>query len=134
MKWFLKLAPSHQNEKLPSYQNEDLPSIERSNAPTAPTNLLLRFETTNGPRTVIAASVPLQMAREVTDAMTKAGHYAEYVDRCPPHSVADHIVMKKLEQLRMRSRDPGLPASNPTQGLEQKHVTEHSPAVHIAAE
>ena len=126
MKSFFNLVPRHYEEELPSHK-DDLPSLERSNTPTAPTNLLLRFETANGPRTVIASSVPLQMAREVTDAMIKAGHYAEHVDRCQPASVADHIVMKKLEQLR-KARNPGLPESISTGGLEQ------NPALHIAAE
>jgi hypothetical protein len=132
MKWFLKLARAHQEEDL-EQQTEDLATIERSNLQTLPVNLLLRFETANGPRTVIASSVPFKMAREVTDAMIKAGHYAQSVDRCQPASVADHILMKKLEQLR-KARNPGLPASSPTRSHEQKHIAEYGPAVHIAAE
>ena len=126
MKSFFKPVSRYPEEELPS-PKDDLEGLERSNAPTAPTNLLLRFETANGPRTVIACSVSLKMAREVTDAMIKAGHYAEHIDRCQPASVADHIVMKKLEQLR-KARTPGLPKSVPTRRQE------HNPAVHIAAE
>jgi len=126
MKSFFKLVSRHHKAELPSPE-DDVEVLERSNAPTAPTNLLLRFETANGPRTVIASSVSLNMAREVTEAMIKAGHYAEHIDRCQPASVADHIVMKKLEQLR-KARTAALPGNIPTRGQE------HNSAVHIAAE
>jgi hypothetical protein len=126
MKSFFKLVSRHHEEELPG-PKDDVEILERSNAPTAPTNLLLRFETANGPRTVIASSVSLKMAREVIEAMIKAGHYAEHIDRCQPASVADHIVMKKLEQLR-KARTAGLPERIPTRRKEQ------NPAVHIAAE
>ena len=132
MAWFFKLTPAHQNEEVPGHQDGNPPAIERNNAPTAPMNLLLRFETPNGPRTVITSSVPLQMAREVVDAMIKAGHYAEYVDRCLPHSVADLLVMKKLEQLRMRRPDRAVHAGDTSGRLE--HGVQPGAAVHIAAE
>jgi hypothetical protein len=61
-------------------------------------NLLLRFETANGPRTVIASSVPLQTAREVVDAMLRAGHHAEYIDRCTAISVEDRVFIKRFEK------------------------------------
>jgi hypothetical protein len=69
---------------------------ERSLHPEAPMNLLLRFETASGPRTVIACSVPRQVASEISDAMRKAGHHAEFVDRCTPLSIADRVMIRKL--------------------------------------
>ena len=91
---------------------DKLLDVERSTAPAAPMNLLLRFETANGPRTVIACSVSLQTAREVADAMERAGQHAEFVDRCTALSVADRLMMKKLQQLPTapRQRESARPA------------------------
>lgn len=69
---------------------------ERSFNPSAPMNLLLRFETVSGPRTVIACSVPRQVAAEIAEAMKKAGHHADFVDRCSPLSIADRVMIKNL--------------------------------------
>jgi len=69
---------------------------ERSFHPDAPMNLLLRFETASGPRTVIACSVPRQVAAEIADVMKKAGHHADFIDRCAPLSIADRIMIKNL--------------------------------------
>ena len=80
-------------------QQGELLDVERSTTPTAVMNLLLRFETINGPRTVIACSVPLQTAREVADAMLRAGHHAEFVDRCASLSISDRVMMKKLQKM-----------------------------------
>ena len=69
---------------------------ERSSHPEAPMNLLLRFETASGPRTVIACSVPRQVAAEITAVMQKAGHHAEFIDRCAPLSIADRVMIRNL--------------------------------------
>ena len=64
---------------------EEVQQIERSTCAFTPMNLLLRFETAHGPRTVVASSVSLQTAREIASAMIEAGHHAEIVDRCTPY-------------------------------------------------
>jgi hypothetical protein len=98
--------------------------VERSTTPTAAMNLLLRFETVNGPRTVIASSVPLQTAREVADAMIRAGQHAEFVDRCTALSVADRLMMKKLQQLPGKER--------PRKPRNKRRVTREAPRTEVA--
>lgn len=109
----------------PSLQPGELLDVERSTTPTAPMNLLLRFETINGPRTVIASSVPLQTAREVADAMIRAGQHAEFVDRCTALSVADRQMMKKLQQLPVKDR--------PKARRERRRATEEPIAIYAPA-
>ena len=106
--------------------------VERSTTPTAVMNLLLRFETVNGPRTVIASSVPLQTAREVADAMIRAGQHAEFVDRCTALSIADRLMMKKLQQLPPKER-PVKPRNN-RRSTREAPLTEIAAPVLIAAE
>jgi hypothetical protein len=72
---------------------------ERSFSNDAPMNLLLRFETVSGPRTVIACSVSRQVAAEISDVMKRSGQHAEFIDRCSPLSVADRIMMKNLNEM-----------------------------------
>ena len=72
--------------------------LGRSTAPDAPMNLLLRFETESGPRTVIAPSVPLKLASDIAAVMIQAGHFAEYVDHLPSQSVAVRIKRRKAEE------------------------------------
>jgi hypothetical protein len=74
-------------------------SNERSTDPGATMNLLLRFETASGPRTVIASSVPRQIASEITEVMRSAGQHAEFVDRCSTLSVEDRLLIKDFQQL-----------------------------------
>jgi hypothetical protein len=87
----------------------DIPLLERENndesqgrttqarsAPDAPMHLLLRFETANGPRTVIASSVPRQVAVDIRDVMLRHGQHAEFIDRIEPLSVADRVMIKQL--------------------------------------
>jgi len=69
---------------------------ERSYSAEAPMNLILRFETAIGPRTVIACSVPRQVAAEIADVMRRSGQHAEFIDRCSPLSVADRMMINKL--------------------------------------
>ena len=76
-----------------------MPSNERSTAPGATMNLLLRFETASGPRTVIASSVPRQVASEISDVMRSIGQYAEFIDRCSPLSVEDRLLIKDIQQV-----------------------------------
>lgn len=86
----------------PAEEGHQILEVERSTSPDAPMNLLLRFDTENGPRTVIACSVPLATAREIAETMSRAGQHAEFVDRCAPLSIADRLMMKKLEDLQMQ--------------------------------
>jgi hypothetical protein len=72
---------------------EDLP---RSASRDAPMNLLLRFETASGPRTVIACSVPRQVAVEIAEVMIRHGQHADFIDRCAPLSIADRVMIKNL--------------------------------------
>jgi hypothetical protein len=69
---------------------------ERRQSPDAVMNLLLRFETASGPRTVIACSVSRQVAAEIAEVMKVAGQHAEFIDRCSPLSVADRLMIKSL--------------------------------------
>ena len=90
------------NKLGPANESHELLDVERSTSPDAPMNLLLRFDTANGPRTVIACSVPLATAREIAETMSRAGQHAEFVDRCAPLSIADRLMMKQLEELQMK--------------------------------
>jgi len=67
-----------------------------SGAPDAPMNLLLRFETSSGPRTVVACGVSRQVAAEIAEVMQRCGQHARFVDRCVPLSVADRLMIRKL--------------------------------------
>jgi hypothetical protein len=78
-----------------SAEGQDWPP-ERSFSSEAPMNLLLRFETSSGPRTVIACSVPRQVATEITAVMKAAGQHAEFIDRCSPLSIADRLMIRDL--------------------------------------
>jgi|GraSoiStandDraft_4_1057263.scaffolds.fasta_scaffold1214708_1 hypothetical protein len=78
---------------------------ERSNSPEASMNLLLRFETASGPRTVIACSVPRQVAAEIAEVMHAAGQHAEFVDRCSPLSIADRLLMREVERVPQPNQD-----------------------------
>jgi hypothetical protein len=77
-------------------QTDDEAHLPRSTSSDAPMNLLLRFETSSGPRTVIACSVPRQVAREIADVMTKCGQHADFIDRCAPLSISDRVMIKNL--------------------------------------
>ena len=119
-------------EILESPTSTDLLDVERSTTPTAPMNLLLRFETVNGPRTVIASSVPLQTAREVADAMIRAGQHAEFVDRCTALSIADRLMMKTLQQLPAAERPRK--SRNKTRGPRETLANKPATPLIIAAE
>jgi len=68
-------------------------------------NLILRFETASGPRTVIACAVPRQVAAEITEVMNSAGHHAEFVDRCSTLSVADRLLLRDIDQVPRRQTE-----------------------------
>jgi len=74
----------------------DRDGLEKSLSPGATMNLLLRFETASGPRTVIACSVPRQVAAEIAEVMRTHGQDAQFIDRCSPLSIADRVMIKNL--------------------------------------
>jgi hypothetical protein len=74
--------------------NED---YGRSTCPDAPMNLLLRFETAYGPRTIVAPGISLATASEIALVMSEAGHFAEFVDHIPPMSVQEHVKRRKAQ-------------------------------------
>jgi hypothetical protein len=76
-------------------QIEPMPVVpERRTCPDAVMNLMLRFETERGPRTVVAPGLPLTLATEIADAMILAGHYAELTDHTPAFTVAEHVARR----------------------------------------
>ena len=76
------------------------PDYHRSTAPDAKMNMLLRFDTTLGPRTVVASGIPLALASEITATMIRSGQYAEFIDQCQPLTIAERVKRKKLEKAR----------------------------------
>jgi hypothetical protein len=83
----------------PHLTNQNVGDIECQSSPDAPMNLILRFETVGGPRTVIACAVPRKIAAEIADVMNATGQHAEFVDRCSALSVADRILLRDIEQV-----------------------------------
>ncbi len=81
------------------------PDYHRSTSPDARMNLLLRFDTPLGPRTIVASGIPLPLASEITATMIRGGQYAEFIDQCQPLSIAERVKRKKLE----KSRNPKQP-------------------------
>jgi hypothetical protein len=69
----------------------------RSTSPDARMNLLLRFETANGPRTIMAPGVSLATASEIAFVMSRAGHFAEFVDWLPAMPLEERIKRRKAE-------------------------------------
>src|SRR4051812_43418647 len=55
--------------------------FRHSTSPEAQMELLLRFDTANGPRTIVASGVSLSVASEITQAMIQAGHFADFRDQ-----------------------------------------------------
>lgn len=76
------------------------PDFHRSTSPDASMNVLLRFDTPLGPRTIVASGIPLMIASEITATMIRNGQYAEFIDQCQPLSVAERVKRKKLEKNR----------------------------------
>jgi hypothetical protein len=76
--------------------------FQRGTSPYGRTNLLLRIETPNGPRTIVAPGVSLAIAHEIANVLTEAGHFAELVEPGPSVSIAE----------RMRRRPIRLPRAS----------------------
>lgn len=70
--------------------------LEKSYSQDAQMNLLLRFETASGPRTVIACSVSRQAAADIAEVMRRNGQGAQFIDRCSPLSIADRVMIQNL--------------------------------------
>ena len=81
------------------------PDYHRSTAPDAKMNLLMRFDTALGPRTVITSGVPLALASEITATMIRNGQYAEFIDQCQLLSVAERVKRKKSEKPKSKSNN-----------------------------
>jgi hypothetical protein len=71
--------------------------FSRSTDPQALMDVLLRFETAFGPRTIVAPGVSLAMASEIAFVMSQAGHFAEFVDHIPSVSVHEHVKRRKAQ-------------------------------------
>src|SRR3954466_10246882 len=85
------------------------PDLERRTNPYAPMNLMLRFETESGPRTIIASGIPLAHASDIAWEMEKAGHYAQFVDQLPSLSVGERVkLLKRGKQASMERRKSAL--------------------------
>jgi hypothetical protein len=69
----------HETQASPEAPDE----FPRSTLPDAPMQMLLRFTTESGPRTVIVPGVPQHVASAIALEMARAGHFAEYVDDRP---------------------------------------------------
>ena len=65
--------------------------LGRQTSPDAKMNLILRFETEQGPRSVVAPGVPLALASAIAHEMLRCGHFADYVDYLPAMSVTERI-------------------------------------------
>jgi hypothetical protein len=74
------------HETKPAPQPDE--AVHRSTKPDAPMQMLLRFTTEDGPRTIIASGVPLRVASAITLEMLRAGHFAEYADDRPRLAMA----------------------------------------------
>ena len=76
---------------------EDDDALERSSHPNTDVTLFLRIETGAGPRTIITSSLPLSAASAIAEALTEAGHYAEYVEQRPQLPMRERVARKRYE-------------------------------------
>jgi hypothetical protein len=85
-----------------SVENPPYPEQEfcRSTSPDARMNLLLRFETESGPRTIVAPGVPLPVASEIVQEMARAGHFADYLDQLAPLQMSEWMKRCNAEKAR----------------------------------
>ena len=74
-------------------------TLERSSHPDTDVTLFLRVETGSGPRTIVASGLPLSAASAIAEALTEAGHYAEYVDQRPQTPMRDRVARRKYEKV-----------------------------------
>jgi len=75
-----------EHDTVPMPEADD--ASHRSTNPDALMELVLRFTTDSGPRTIIASGVPLKVASAITQEMLCAGHFAEYSDQRPRSATA----------------------------------------------
>lgn len=78
-------------------KDEDM-ARERSSHPETDVTLFLRIETVAGPRTIVTSGLALSAASAIAEALSEAGHYAEYVDQRPQLSMRDRVAQRKYEQ------------------------------------
>ena len=74
-------------------------ALARSSHPDTEVTLFLRIETGSGPRTIVTSGLALSAASAIAEALTEAGHYAEYVDQRPQLSMHDRVMQKKYERM-----------------------------------
>jgi hypothetical protein len=79
-------ATQHDPMAMPEAEADE--ASRRSTNPDALMELVLRFTTEAGPRTITASGVPLKVASAITQEMLRAGHYAEYSDQRPRTATA----------------------------------------------
>ena len=79
------------------FLDHDETGMVRSSHPDTGVTLFLRIETGSGPRTIIASGLPLSAASEIAEALTEAGHYAEYVDQRPQQPMHERVAQKRYE-------------------------------------
>ena len=74
------------------------PEFERRTNPEARMNLVLRFATQAGPRTIVASGVPLGLAADIAREMEKAGHFAQFIDQLPLVPIVERVKRPKAEK------------------------------------
>jgi len=72
-------------------------TLDRASHPDTEVTLFLRIETVAGPRTIVASGMALSAASEIAEALTEAGHYAEYVDQRPQIAMRDRVARRRYE-------------------------------------
>ena len=73
-------------------------TLERNSHPDTGVTLFLRIETVSGPRTIVASGLPLSAASAIAEALTEAGHYAEYVEQRPQIAIREWVALRQQEQ------------------------------------
>ena len=80
-------------------EHEEDAVLERSSHPDTGVTLFLRIETGSGPRTIVTSGLALSAASAIAEALTEAGHYAEYVDQRPQLPMHERVARKKYERI-----------------------------------
>jgi hypothetical protein len=81
-----------------------LNDLDRRTTPDARMDLLLRFATDSGPRTIIAPGIPLGLASEIVREMEKAGHFAQYVDHLAAMPLGERIRRRRGAKMIAKGR------------------------------
>lgn len=92
-------------------QGRPLADLDRRTTPDARMDLLLRFVTESGPRTIIASAIPLGLASEIMREMEKAGHFAQYVDHLEALPLGERIRRRKGIKVLTKGRRSPAPLS-----------------------